>query len=350
MHSQTHLRLVTYATQLKKSWLLAAIWRGCYTSIEESSRSVPNYAYWHDKDLRKQIDDLEDDLADQARKLFNGWRTSSLGSTAKWLSERYDEWAVANRPIYCICRVIDVERAIGPLEIRGEVECPPYAEVLAQGVNNSFAIRHPEYHLARDVALLDSLFADAEANLDSRIASGKLGHSEINQSLGRSVFLACYSLLDSFVSGIAAAWLLEHPNLPPDVVKTLSKSTGSLETRFVNVLAIIIGHPDPIADARADFDLLFGEFVKRRNAFVHCEPDVALSKSAIEKEQRFHDINPKVVSEVVRLTIAVIRAAWFKVHGSTGPRWLPKRGPDGRYDRVDVRLYQTDREESSAKK
>jgi hypothetical protein len=79
----------------------------------------------------------------------------------------------------------------------------------------------------------------------------------------------------------------------------------------------------------------------------HCEPDVALSKSAIEKEQRFHDINPKVVSEVVRLTFAVIRAAWFKVHGRPGPRWLPNRRSDGHYDRIDVRLCQTDREDDS---
>jgi len=100
------------------------------------------------------------------------------------------------------------------------MDCPPYAQILLQGFSGA-AIRHPEYHLASDLALLYNLFLDMEALNDEALSQLKVHCSEHSQSLARSVILTCFNLLESFASGLAAAFLINNPNVLEDVVQQL---------------------------------------------------------------------------------------------------------------------------------
>jgi hypothetical protein len=231
-----------------------------------------------------------------------------------------------------------VEQAIGKICRRNDIDWPPYAQVLLQG-DHGAAIRHPEYHLATDIALLYNLFLDAQAIIDEAQRQGRVHSSEYCQSLGRSVILACFNLLESFVSGIATAFLLENANAPQAVVNKLQDNWPSLQKRFFQFPFLVTsGRVNLVDDTRGSLHLLFGECKERRDSFVHCEPGSTPTKRGYVKEKHFHDVSLAIVRQTVDLTCEAICISWKAIHGREKPSWLPNRDPGGRFLRVTVVL------------
>ena len=136
-----------------------------------------------------------------------------------WFARQFDAWQASGFGSFDLGRVGKFEKEVGPLAFRKHIDCPPYAQILLQGFYGA-AIRHPEYHLATDLALLYNLFLDSQSMMEEAELKKQLHNSEHNQSLGRSVILTCFfNLLESFVSGLAVAFLMENPNAPADAVK-----------------------------------------------------------------------------------------------------------------------------------
>ena len=200
------------------------------------------------------------------------------------------------------------------------------------------AIRHPEYHLARDLALLYNLYLDCEEINDDAQRRKKQHTSEDSQSLGRSVILCCFNLLESFLSGIATAYVMEHPDAPEATVAMLKDNRLSLRKKMLLFPGIIAGSNVVLKDTEPPFKRLFGECKERRDSFVHCEPGPEPTKWGYIKEQRFHDVNRSIVSETVTLTCDAIGIAWKMVHKKESPTWLPQHNAAGRFDRVRLSL------------
>ncbi len=330
-------RLAADAVQWKKAWVMGIAIIGNPANEPPDILDVPNYLQWQTKPLKRHLDSLRQDFDEIGRLLIlDDWNSSQRNKTVHWLATKYDEWAKSRQPIWEIGRVHGVEQAIGQLSFRKSVECPAYAQVLIQGFNGA-AIRHPEYHLARDLALLNNLFLDAEAMVEAHKRSQRRHCNEISQSLGRSTILTCYNLLESFVSGLVAAFIIENPNAPEETIRKLEKPKDrSLKTRFEEVPALVSGVPNVMEPFRSVLTPLFGDYQKRRNAFVHCEPGPITPKEAF-----FHETNAKIVRETVSLTISAIRAAWKVVQKTEGPRWLPDPDPKGRFLNIAVNLTET---------
>src|SRR5262249_41910105 len=164
--------------------------------------------------------DLECDFEDIAKRVFLQWKRNKLPSLVTWFAARFDEWQGDNFGLLDLGRVHEVERAIGLLGHRRIMDCPAYAQLLLQGFHGA-AVRHPEYHLGRDLALLYNLFLDSESILEEAQRLKRPHNSEYSQSLGRSTILTCFNLLESFVSGLAAQFLLENPHASEDIKKKL---------------------------------------------------------------------------------------------------------------------------------
>jgi len=330
-------RLAAKAVELKKAWVMGVAIIGKPDSVHPSELDVPGYDHWQAKPLKRHIADLEQDLDELGKRfLLMDWSPTRRNKAVPWLSQKYDEWLAAKQPIYELGRVHEVEQSIGRLGHRRRIECPPYAQVLMQGFSGA-AIRHPEYHLAKDLALLCNLFLDAEATAEEHLRNRRMHSNEISQSLARSVILTCYNLLESFVSGLAAAFIIENPTAPEDTLKMLQKPKDrTLKARFEEVPALVTGMPNPMAPYRSILTPLFGDYQKRRNAFVHCEPG-----PVTPKEGFFHETDAKIVRVTVSLTIRAIRAAWKVVHETEGPRWLPDPDPKGRFLNVAANLTET---------
>jgi hypothetical protein len=330
-------RLAAEATRLKKAWVMGVALAGKPPDLPPDHLEIPNYLHYQIKHLKRHIEDLQSDM-DEVGKSFilEDWKPSRRNNVIPWLAEKHDAWIKSNQLIWELGRVYEVEQAIGRLKVRKHIECPVYAQVLIQGFNGT-AIRHPEYHLARDLALLNNLFLDAEAMVEAHKRSQKRHCNEISQSLGRSTILTCYNLLESFVSGLVAAFIIENPNAPEETIRKLEKPKDrSLKARFEEVPALVSGVPNVMEPFRSVLTPLFGDYQKRRNAFVHCEPGPITPKEAF-----FHETNAKIVRETVSLTISAIRAAWKVVQKTEGPRWLPDPDPKGRFLNIAVNLTET---------
>lgn len=330
-------RLATEALQLKKAWVMGIALMGKPDALPSAHLYVPNYLHWQVKPLKRHLEDLNCDL-DQfgATFIFEGWNTGKRKRAASWLAAKHDEWLKSKQTIWDLGRVHEVEQAIGRLALRKRIECPPYAQVLLQGFLGA-AIRHPEYHLARDLALLTNLFLDAEAIADDHQRNRRPHNNENSQSLARSVILACYNLLESFVSGLVTEFVIHNPQAPEETLKKLQKPKDrSLKTRFEEVPALVTGVEDVMAPFKNVLSALFGDYQKRRNAFVHCEPGPVTAKEAF-----FHETDAKVVRETISLTIRAIRAAWKIVHKTEGPRWLPDPDTKDRFSNIEARLLET---------
>jgi hypothetical protein len=320
-------RLAADAVQWKKAWVMGIAILGNPANEPPDSFDVPNYLHWQIKPLKRELDCLRQDLDEIGKHLIlEDWNSAQRNKTVLWLATKHDEWVKSRQHIWELGRVHEIEQAIGRLGSRNRVECPAYAQVLIQGFNAP-AIRHPEYHLARDLALLNNLFLDAEAIAAEHQKNRRLHSNEISQSLGRSTILTCYNLLESFLSGLVAAFIIENPNAPQETIKKLEKPKDrTLKARFVEVPALITGVPNVMEPFRSVLTPLFGDHQKRRNAFVHCEPGPVTPKEAF-----FHETNARIVRETVSLTIRAIRAAWKVIHKTDGPRWLPDPDPKGRF-------------------
>jgi|GEM_PF-3228917 hypothetical protein len=329
-------RLATQATELKKAWVVGMALVGKPPSIPLDHMELPNYVRWQIEPLKRQIVDLEKDLETIGKEfILEGWSAISRKNAVPWLARKHDEWFASKKFVYELGRVHEVEQALGRLGFRRFLECPAYAQVLLQGFNGA-AIRHPEYHLARDLALLNNLFLDAEAIADEHLKNKKLHSNETSQSLARSTILACYNLLESFISGLVAEFAIKYPNAPDETIKKLQKPKDrSLKARFEEVPDLVTGSTNVMEPMKSVLAPLFGDYQKRRNAFVHCEPGPTTAKESL-----FHETDAKVVRETVSLTIQAIRAAWKIVYNTEGPRWLHDPDAKGGFPRIDASLVE----------
>jgi len=320
-------RLADQALRLKKSWILAAIWIGAGDQLGLEARSVHDYRAWPKKKLLEHIPLLQDDFCEVFGQIVDRPDTATIKHAARWMSERFDQWQKAEFGLCSLCTAREFELECGLLKARAKIEVPPYAEVFMQG-EHPVAIRHPEYMLARDLECLYSLFLDCESLL-SGVNWGSPpkwagGASENGQTLARAVIQTCFNLLESFVSGLARAHLLEHPDLPADTTKKLLSQDKSLRQRITFVPELIVGRRCGLELNAAPLDRLFGEIKQARDSFVHCEPGPQASlKTGKVKEHLFHDVSKELVAETVLLTWKVIRHLWVFVFDREGPRWLP---------------------------
>lgn len=336
MPADEHARLVERTIRFKKaSSVLIAI-------MGQGKRSIPAYPlndheYMATKKLRQHLAEVETAFESLARSAIQHLRRSNLDHVTRWLAEKHDLWNKTDNGLFDLGRVYEVESAIGPLAHRKIMDCPPYAQVLLQGFNGA-GIRHPEYHLGTDLALLYNLFCDSEAMNDKAQQSGQMHSSEHSQSLGRNVILTCFNLIESFVSGLTASYLIENPGASAEIVAKLKDDRASLRKRMLQVPCLISGKTEIIMPGDSSFQLLFGECKERRDSFVHCEPGSVPTKWGYVKEQRFHDITEAAVTQTVDLTENIICKIWQAVYGRERPSWLPKRNEGRRYPRIAVTL------------
>jgi hypothetical protein len=156
--------------------------------------------------------------------------------------------------------------------------------------------------------------------------------------------LTCYNLLESFVNGLVAAFVIEHPNASPELLTKLQEPKGkrtSLKARFEDVPTLITGNESAMEPYREVLGPLFSTHKWRRDAFVHCEPGPANSKYGTQKEALFHETDARTVTDTVLLTVKAIRAAWNVVHKADGPRWLLEPDRHGRFPNISASLVET---------
>jgi len=314
--------------------------------------AVPNYWGWPVHGLKKLIAMHEDIAGEMLTGILEKKPTSSQRSkVVRWLAERHDDWKRQSWGILSLGRVQDVENQIGRLAVHEVMDCPPYGELLIQGFE-SIAVRHPEYHLVRDLALMHTLFRSAQhdANLQkpdrqtsmAPISAStvllNLGGTELIQSLARMVILACFNLLEAFVSGLATSWVMEHPNATPDQLRQLHDNTQSLRKRLLKTVRFVTDRSDLLDEQKPPFALLFGELKCMRDAFVHCEPGETPTKWGYVKEELFHDVPVASVEKAVDCTEAIICEVWKALTGRERPTWFPRRSQEGEFPRMPVRL------------
>ncbi|MCX6847586.1 MAG: hypothetical protein NTY98_01570 [Verrucomicrobia bacterium] len=332
------LNLAEEATKLHKALLLGVAILG-----PEAGRvdDLPDYRLFQVKPLKRLIEDLDRQLMKLNKALVTEvWGKQQRKTVILWLASRHDAWMAAKQPVFEIGRVHEVEAALGPLIHRTQIECPPYAQVILQGYRGA-GIRHPEYHLSRDLSLLNNLFLDAEAITDDHQRNRRPHNNENSQSLARSVILACYNLLESFVSGLVTAFVIENPQADEATLKKLrepDRKRSSLKARWEDIPSMIAQQDNAMAPFKSVFDPLFGECKWRRDAFVHCESGPAPTKFGTVKEIFFHETDAIFVRETVTLTIRAIRAAWKVIYQNEGPRWLPDPDSKGRFPNVEAKL------------
>jgi len=330
-------RLAREAIKLHSAWILGVALLGKAANVANEDLTVPKYHGWENKTLKRQIGNLQDSMDTLCKFLLLNWKRSQLQSVSTWLAERYSDWCKASKPVFDLGRVHEIESAVGALGHRRWMDCPPYAQVLLQGFHGA-AIRHPEYHLATDLALLYNLFRDSEEIIDEAQRAKKLHTSEHSQSLARSVILTCFNLLESFVTGLATAFRLENPTAPATTLDKLTDKGSSLRKRFLQYPEIITGKTGLLDENKPPLKALFGECKQRRDSFVHCEPGATPTKWGYVKEQEFHSVDAATVQTTVDLTCEAICLVWRVVHGKDRPSWLPEPGNDGRFPHVRVRL------------
>jgi hypothetical protein len=241
--------------------------------------------------------------------------------------------------MFTLATVLEFEQEVGKLRFSGAMETPAYGEMLMQGLHG-MSIRHPEYMLVRDLAVLFDLHEDIDRMLDDATLADRewaTPAGENRQSLARAVILACFNLLEAFSNGLAREWLLRNPVCGDETRRLLEDMDKPLRTRLLAVVRATSGGRCSLDVNVPPMSVLFGEIKKRRDAFVHCDPGPQISRRGYVKEQAFHDVAPAVVTEAVRLTFEVVRTAWRDVHQRTGPLWLPD-WKGGRFGKWNVRV------------
>jgi hypothetical protein len=343
MNGTKNSLLAAEAIQRKKAWVMAIAIVGKPPSVSDHDLTIPKYgsAKWQTKQLKRHLNELEMDLKSICAKyILLRWCPSTRQKTIRYLAGKYDEWRKAREGIWEIDRVHDLEQAVGQLKFRSIMECPLYAQVLLQGFQGA-AIRHPEYHLARDLELLNNLFFDAE-KISEELFQKRIPHAtEVNQSLARSTILTCFNLLEAFVSGLIAEYILANPEAPPEIIQKLTKpdrTRNSLAARFEDIPCTITGNPGAMAELKPVLVTLFGECKELRNSYVHCVPSATATSRGASKERRFHAADGQAVRTAVEHTSKAIRGAWKIVYGREGPRWLKARDRSDRFPSLGVGL------------
>jgi hypothetical protein len=343
LNQSKNSRLAAEATQRKKAWVMAIALVGKQSNVSAHDLKIPDYCsgHWQAKKLKRHLNELETDLKSICTEfILLKWSSSTLQKAVRYLATKYDEWCKAREEIWEIDRVHDFERAVGQLGFRNIMECPLYAQVLLQGFQGA-AIRHPEYHLARDLALLNNLFFDAE-RLSEELFRKRISHAtEVNQSLARSSILTCFNLLEAFVSGLVAEYILANPDAASEIIRKLKnpdRTRNSLAARFEDVPCAITGNPNAMAGLKPVLATLFGECKELRNSYVHCVPSVIATSRGASKEGHFHAADAQAVRTTVKHTLEVIRGTWKIVYGREGPRWLKACDPSGRFPSLEVTL------------
>jgi hypothetical protein len=195
--------------------------------------------------------------------------------------------------------------------------------------------------LVRDLGLLYDLYRDAESMCDAinwrNPPAWAANAGENTQALARSVIQTCFNLLESYVSGLARAHIMQKP-VDIQVREKLIDTRESLRKRIRQVPALITGRECPLRQDDYPLGPLFDDIKRRRDAFVHCEPGRQESGRGYIKEAVFHDISPEVVGSAVKATHDTIRQIWQFVHERQGPRWLPALDPSGRFGKPNLAL------------
>ena len=332
-------RLVPKALELKKAWLLLIVGTG--RPLSRQNATIPAYGTWTRKELeahyRHLLDDLQEVLAVYVVSPRAALRTRATG----WLAEQFDRWQAKGGGPFTISTVQQFEARVGTILARERLELPPYAEVLLQpGV--SLAFRHPEYMLVRDLGLLVDLYLDAAALADStsvsRPAPWAVAAGENTQALARAVVLACFSLLESYLSGLGRAYVMTNPNLDEVTRAKLLTTRGPLSKRITTIPAVIAGRACPLSIEAHPLSPLFDSVKRRRDAFVHCEPGPIESEHGYLKEAAFNDTSHDLGMSAIRCTHDAMIALWTFVHGRPGPRWLPELEPSGRFGKQNLQL------------
>jgi hypothetical protein len=335
-----HDRLAEEAILYKKAWFFAMAMCGHGTQIDPTERFIPPYRTWTNKNLLNEIKNLSDDFETILNNLFVGRKKSKSQILVSWFAKHFDIWVTQAYEAYSPGRVHEVQDLLGSFKVEG-MDIPLYGEVLVQGFMLT-AIRHPEYHLASDMELLFTLFMDAEDIANEAYCKGQFALREPSLSLGRSVILTCFNLLESYASGISLDYQLAHKVIPDTNLNLLNGKDDKnrdlpLRKRLELFPELISGNaiPDEIIALIAE---LFGEYKERRDSFVHCKPGPEQTKWGYVKEERFHDVDEPIVRRTVQLTTEVISQLWLHIHGRSGPSWLPKFNAAGRFDNKPVQL------------
>lgn len=331
-------RLAQRAFTLKKAWLLVSFMVGQALTAQEST--IPGYANWTRRQLQEQCTDLERDLEEVLALVVVSPRQALRPGALKWLVEQFDRWHASGLGLFTISTAKQFENQIGVLEARRRLEIPPYAELLLQpGIGVAF--RHPEYMLVRDLGMLYDLYCDAEG-ICERISwrnppSWAATAGENTQALARATIQACFNLLESFVSGLARAHIMNH-EVEPHLYKRLTENREPLKKRIRQIPALIVGRDCPISVDAYPMGPLFNDVKSRRDAFVHCEPGPQQSSHGYVKESVFHDVSPELVTLAVKATHELIREVWGFVYAEEGPRWLPPLEESGRFGKINLAL------------
>lgn len=292
---------------------------------------MPDYAKWTRRMLENQVHELEEDVRQFLPLILGLHRTRQQEEKfILFASRNYERLMTATGP-FRLCTVHEFVRDVGPLRAIKVLDAPPYAEILMQGFRG-VAYRHPEFMLARDVECLFELFWQTEdivrPTMRAPIQPDWMWNATQNvQTLARATILACFGLIESFVSGLARGHIMTHPNLDAPTRKKLEKTHGPLLDRLLEVPLLIKGVPSPFSATEPPLGRLFGDIKQRRDAFVHCEPGDHEARPGLIKQKSFNEVSPDVVGDAVRLTADTIRAVWCWVHDiETAPAWLKFTG------------------------
>jgi len=319
-------RLLKRAMLLKQAWVVLWAWAGRLPNSSEDVQ-IPDYGRWSRRVLQEQVDELEEDVKPFLPFVLGGKRTRAQEERFLLFASRNYERLKHAKGAFRLCTVQEFLRDIGPLRAVTLLDAPPYAEIMMQGFKG-VAYRHPEFMLARDVECLFELFWQMEdiirSTMREPIQPEWMWNGTQNvQSLARATILACFGLLESFVSGLARGHIMTHPRLDPSITKRLERNHGSLLDRLLEVSELIKGTPSPFSATEPPFDRLFGDIKQRRDAFVHCEPGDHEARPGLVKQKSFNDVSPEIVEAAVRLTADTIRTVWCWVHDvDTAPAWL----------------------------
>lgn len=315
-------RLAPQATQLHRA-LIGAM---AFVGTDELGPGVPDYNVWKRDALEPQVRRLRQAVA----SIFAQFTTAhDFGAAVEHFATRVFEAATCGEQ-RLLCTAVEFERDIGSLDpLRETLEVPPYAQIVLQGAFGA-GIRHPEWHLAGDVAYLLSLYRGAlatEKTEPSKIASAI--DPEAGQTLARATVVACFNLLESFAIGLAHAHAMTT-DLDAGMRNKLLDTRAPLQKRILEVPDRIIATQAAGDVARAPVDVVAFDFIfttakKYRDAFVHPEPGRETSKRGYAREDFFHteDAEP-IVEATTENTVKLISSIWRRLHRRDGPRWLSR--------------------------
>jgi len=336
-------RLAARALLLKKAWIFVGAMVGEYNLGADGV--IPDYERWSRLRLQQQVEDLESDLMGTLEHLLkDDVGKVTLRPAVEWLAQKHDEWKPKRHiAIFTIGTMKEFAEHVAPLhEVMESLDAPPYSEMLLQP-GSAVAFRHPEYMLARDLEFLYELYLDTDALLNTvrnwyQAPDWARAGAENIQTLGRTVILSCFNLVESFVSGLARAHVMETPGLDDVAAKKLVDTHEPLRKRVIAIPKTIIGGEVPLDINKQPFSVLFGVIKAHRDAYVHCEPGPMHSERGQHKETLFHDVSRTLVEQSVRSTIEVLRLIWKVVHNRSGPRWLHDLDQEGHFKRTNLTI------------